>query len=293
MACGKCNDVIETATQPFTEACVQYFWKKLRDPPSGYKIALDESVLYRVFYCLPGKSSHASLIFSDDGVNGFTIELFVKQVPELEGNVTNPRVCLRSKWFKKDARWVPIPEIGINASRHNIYLYAIAFMKKFGTQYSKKDHSCQDFILWFLHSVGISKPFRTLMGKLKLAAKIALSPALALVGVFSGVGFLMYSPIIVPVALWNNMNKPDPLKKVKLLIVSPLGVLLMPTALVYESLLEETPKELEQNRQYANSVGINLVELQSVPKYKKFFNDICCAVNQNSDTFLNLTRTRT
>jgi len=257
MACEKCNDVTEAAIKPFTDHCVQYFWNSLRDPPSGYQTALDKLVLYRVFYSLPGKSRHARLIFSDDGVNGFTVELFVDDVPEPQReNVTEPRVCLASTWLKKHALWVPIPEIGINASRHNIYLYAIEFMKEFGTHYSRKDHSCQDFVLWFLRSLGIPKPFRTVMGKLKLAEKIALTPAAALFGAILGFVVTITSPIVVPVTLWELKGDPDRLDIA--LLLSPVGGVLMPVAAIYALLEDDTDEELEASRKKAREVGINV-----------------------------------
>jgi len=266
MACSKCKDIRETVIQPFTELCVQYFWNSLRDPPSRYQTALDESVLYHVFYCLPGKSRHAKLIFSDDGVHGFTIELFVDEVPEPQTddeiddeNVMEPRVCLASKWLKKHARWIPIPKIGINTTRHNLYLYAIDFMKEFGTHYNRKNHSCQDFILWFLRSLGIPKPFRTAMGKLKLAGKIALTPALALFGAILGVGVAIASPIAVPVALWKMKGNPD--RTALAIGLSPVGAVAFPVAVPWFLLLEETSEELEANRKKAKEIGINVTRV--------------------------------
>jgi len=280
MACEKCFDVPENAALPFTDQCVQYFWNKLPATPSGYQTALDKSVSYNVFYCLPGKSRHARLVFSDDGVNGFTIELFVDGVPEPQmENVTELRVCLQSKWFKKDARWVPIPEIGINASRHNLYLYAIEFMKEFGTHYNKINHNCQDFILWFLRSLGIPKPFRTAMGKLKLAGKIALCPVVASAALIVGACVTLASPIAIPIVLWDNLSNGDLSQKAT--VFTPFGVVLVPAAAVYGTLLEESPEELEQNRKRAKSVGINLVGLQCMSEYEKFFSFLYWVAYQN------------
>jgi len=266
MACSKCKDVRETAIQPFTDQCVKYFWNSLRDPPSGYRTALDESVLYRVFYCLPEKSGHARLVFSDDGVHGFTIELFIDEVPEPQTddqtdceNTTELRVCLASTWRKKHALWIPIPKIGINTSRQNLYLYAIDFMKEFGTHYNRKNHSCQDFILWFLRSLGIPKPFRTAMGKLKLAGKIALAPVVALYGAVVGIGVTIASPIAIPVALWKLKGDPD--RSYTALVLSPVGAVMFPVMFPYFLLVGETDEELVANREKAKEVGINVTKL--------------------------------
>jgi len=206
--------------------------------------------------------------------------IFVDGVPEPQiENVTELRVCLASKWLKKHALWVPIPNIGVNTSRHNIYLYAIEFMKEFGTHYNKINHNCQDFMLWFLRSLGIPKPFRTAMGKLELAGKIAVSPVFALSGMLLGAGMTVASPIAVPIALLVKRYRNDPNRSNTTTMFAPLSVILMPAATVYELLLEDTPEELERNRQHASSVGINLVELQLVSKYKKFFSDIYWVVN--------------
>jgi len=225
---------VDRDVQPFAEKCVTRFWEKLRDPSTDYKTNWNDLVSYRIFYTLPGKSSHAALIFSDDGINGFSIELAIRRTPER-------RLCLESEWCVKDAEWIPIPKVEINTSRYRLYLYAIEFMQQFGTYYDKKTHSCQDFILGFLGRLGIPKPFNTVMQNLKLALKSV--PIVAMI--FGLVGLIF--------ALLERASAEE---------VGEDGWMQPTIGEEPELRAEEKEDELKANRKVASAFGIDVVILQ-------------------------------
>jgi len=242
LVCGNFGDISDHAVQPFTEKCVTRFWEKLCKPPADYKTNWNDLVSYRIFYTLPGKSSHAALIFSDDGINGFSIELIIKRTPEW-------RLCLKSKWRKRNEYWTPVPKFEINTSRYRLYQYAITFMKQFGTHWDKMNHSCQDFILRFLWTLGIPRPFRTTVGKWKLVGKfvtLSVTQVAILCGIEYGLEYLEK----------NNLGLPA---EVRRQIGEMCGMIAKESWMTL--LAGETAEELEANRKDMSAFGIDVVAL--------------------------------